>query len=105
MQVRWTGVRSCWEASRSRTAPGRARAAAQGAPPRDAEYFLEQAEKCFLAGDYELALRNFSRSLEQNPAQFEGWFGQVRMLIELGEYEEALLWADKALELFPEHPE
>ena len=27
------------------------------------------------------------------------------MLIELGEYEEALLWADKALELFPEHPD
>jgi tetratricopeptide (TPR) repeat protein len=27
------------------------------------------------------------------------------MLIELGEYEEALLWADKALELYPEHPD
>jgi tetratricopeptide (TPR) repeat protein len=27
------------------------------------------------------------------------------MLIELEEYREALIWADKALELFPEHPE
>jgi len=27
------------------------------------------------------------------------------MLIELGEYVEARLWTDKALELFPEHPE
>jgi tetratricopeptide (TPR) repeat protein len=27
------------------------------------------------------------------------------MLIELEEYKEALVWADKALELFPEHPE
>ena len=43
--------------------------------------------------------------LEYNSALFEGWFGQVRMLIELVEYEEALLWTDKALELFPDHPE
>jgi tetratricopeptide (TPR) repeat protein len=27
------------------------------------------------------------------------------MLIELAEYKEAAMWADKALELFPEHPE
>jgi tetratricopeptide (TPR) repeat protein len=27
------------------------------------------------------------------------------MLVELGEYPETLVWADKALELFPEHPE
>ena len=27
------------------------------------------------------------------------------MLLELGEYREAIVWADKALELFPEHPE
>jgi len=81
------------------------KAEARGTPTRDAVYFLEQAGKQHLAGDYEAALRNYSRSLEQNPAQFDGWFGQVRMLIELGEYEEALLWANKALELFPEHPD
>ena len=27
------------------------------------------------------------------------------MLIELGEYKEATVWVDKALEMFPEHPE
>jgi Tfp pilus assembly protein PilF len=27
------------------------------------------------------------------------------MLIELGEYREAAVWSDKAMELFPEHPE
>jgi Flp pilus assembly protein TadD len=79
--------------------------AAEGAPVRSAAYFLEQAEKLYLAGDFEPALRNYSRALEQNPAEYEGWFGQVRMLIELGEYEEALLWSDKALELYPEHPD
>jgi tetratricopeptide (TPR) repeat protein len=43
--------------------------------------------------------------LEQNAAFYPGWLGQVLMLIELGEYREADVWADKALELFPEHPE
>ena len=80
-------------------------AAAAGTPIRDATYFQAQAEKYYLNGDYELALRNYSRSLEQNSAHFEGWFGQVRMLIELREYEEASLWSNKALELFPENPE
>jgi tetratricopeptide (TPR) repeat protein len=88
------------EAKRGPLKPG-----ADGTPIRSAGYFLEQAEKLYLAGDFELALRNYSRALEQNPAEYEGWFGQVRMLIELGEYEEALLWADKALELYPEHPD
>jgi len=84
--------------------PGR-KADYKGTPIRDASYFLEQAKKAYLSGDFEVALRNYSRMLEHNSALFDGWFGQVRMLIELGEYEEALLWADKALELFPERPE
>jgi tetratricopeptide (TPR) repeat protein len=78
---------------------------AEGTPVRSAGFFLEQADKQYLAGDFELALRNYSRALEQNAAEYEGWSGQVRMLIELGEYEEALMWSDKALELYPEHPD
>lgn len=83
--------------------PGRKRS--QGEPIRDADYFHKQALKYWLAGDFELALRNYSRVLEQNNTFFDAWIGQVLMLIELGEYKESLVWADKALELFPEHPE
>ncbi|MHC4477719.1 MAG: tetratricopeptide repeat protein [Planctomycetota bacterium] len=72
---------------------------------RDESYFCEEAVRCWLSGDFELALRNYSRSLEQNSSFFEAWFGQVLMLIELCEYREAMVWADKALESFPEHPE
>jgi tetratricopeptide (TPR) repeat protein len=72
---------------------------------RDAEYFHKQALRYLLAGDFELALRNYSRALEKNSAFYPGWLGQVLMLIELGEYKEATVWADKALEMFPEHPE
>jgi len=43
--------------------------------------------------------------LEYNPKNVTAWTGQVRMLIELGEFREAKLWADKALERFPNEPE
>jgi tetratricopeptide (TPR) repeat protein len=76
-----------------------------GEPIRDADYFYKEAIKYWLAGDFEIALRNYSRVLEQNSTVFSAWVGQVLMLIELGEYHEAIVWADKALELFPEHPE
>jgi tetratricopeptide (TPR) repeat protein len=83
----------------------RAQPSASGEVARDAQYFCKEALRYWLSGDYELALRNYCRALEQNNATFEGWAGQVLMLIELGEYREADLWADKALELFPSHPE
>jgi len=79
--------------------------AASGEPVRDADYFDSQATRYWLAGDFESALRNYSRALEQNSAFYPGWLGQVMMLIELGEYHEAATWVDKALEMFPEHPE
>jgi tetratricopeptide (TPR) repeat protein len=76
-----------------------------GEPVRDADYFGREALKYCLAGEFELALRNYSRALEKDSMVFDAWVGQVLMLIELGEYREAMVWADKALELFPEHPE
>jgi tetratricopeptide (TPR) repeat protein len=79
--------------------------AAAGESVRDAEFFHKEAMKYWLAADFELALRNFSRMLENNNTLFDAWAGQVLMLIELAEYPEAIVWADKALELFPEHPE
>lgn len=76
-----------------------------GEPVRDSDYFIDRADEAWLSGDFEGALRYYSRALEMNKTFFVAWFGQVRMLIELGEYTEATLWADKSLELFPEHPE
>lgn len=76
-----------------------------GEPVRDADYFCQEAVRYWLGGDFEVALRHYSRAVERDQTRFEAWAGQVRMLIELGEYREANLWADKALESFPEHPE
>jgi tetratricopeptide (TPR) repeat protein len=64
-----------------------------------------------LAGDerrcglFENALKYYSRALELDKSLVAGWVGQVQMLINLGEYPEAELWARKALELFRNNPD
>jgi tetratricopeptide (TPR) repeat protein len=72
---------------------------------KDEAYYWSQAATAFESGDYEHALRQYSKVLEYNPQNIGAWAGQVRMLIELGEFREARLWADKALERFPNGPD
>jgi tetratricopeptide (TPR) repeat protein len=66
---------------------------------------LGEAEAAFRRGDFEQALRSFARVVEANPQSAVAWVGQVRMLIELGYFQEAGVWASKALEQFPSQPE
>jgi len=72
---------------------------------KDEAYYLAEAGTAFENGNFESALRFYSKVLEFNPQNAAAWTGQVRMLIELGEFREARLWADKALERFPNEPE
>jgi tetratricopeptide (TPR) repeat protein len=72
---------------------------------KDETYYRAEARSAFENGDFELALRLYSKVLEFNPNQAEAWTGQVRMLIELGQFREARLWADKALERIPRDAE
>ena len=75
------------------------------AEDRDAGHCVRQAEAQELAGDHEAALRSFSAALGEDPLLFDAWLGQARMLVELGEYPEARLWVDKALEKLPDNPQ
>ena len=70
---------------------------------RDEAYWLRLADEQRRRGLYENALRYYSRALELDKAVVAGWVGQVQMLVLLGEYPEAELWARKALELFRGH--
>jgi tetratricopeptide (TPR) repeat protein len=72
---------------------------------KDDAYYWNEATSAFQNGEFERALRLYSKVLEFNPQNTGAWAGQVRMLIELGEFKEAKLWADKALERFPHAPE
>jgi tetratricopeptide (TPR) repeat protein len=72
---------------------------------KDETYYFGEARAAFENGDFEQALRFYSKVLEYNPQNAAAWTAQVRMLVELGEFREAKLWADKALERFPQFPE
>lgn len=67
---------------------------------RDEKLYLAQAIEDVRWGRFESALRQYTRCLECNRAVIPAWVGQVQMLVELGEYSEARVWSDKALELF-----
>jgi Flp pilus assembly protein TadD len=72
---------------------------------KDHTYYHAEAKSAFENGNFESALRLYSKVLEFTPQDASAWAGQVRMLIELEEFHEARLWADKALERFPRDPE
>jgi Flp pilus assembly protein TadD len=72
---------------------------------KDEAFFLAEAKVAFENGQFAGALRAYAKVLEFNPRNPVAWTGQVRMLIELKEFHEAKLWADKALEKFPNEPE
>lgn len=66
---------------------------------------LARAEAALQMGDFEEALRAYSKVLEYDPDCVLAWHSQVLMLFELQEMREAKLWADKALERFPKDAE
>jgi tetratricopeptide (TPR) repeat protein len=72
---------------------------------KDEAFYLAEAQSAYENGRFEHGLRAYAKVLEFNPANASAWTGQVRMLIELGEFHEAKLWADKALETLPSDPE
>lgn len=70
---------------------------------KDEKYWSGMAEENRRTGNYENALRFYSRTLEVDRTLVPAWVGQVQMLIQLNEYPQATLWSQKALEMFPSH--
>lgn len=72
-------------------------------PPlkQDELNWLREADMQRRCGQYENALRFYSRALESDRSLVTCWLGQVQMLVLLDEWPEAELWSKKALELFP----
>ena len=69
----------------------------------DSKYWLRLADRSRRCGEFEDALKYYSRAVELDRSLVAGWVGQVQMLVALEEYSEAELWARKALELFRNH--
>ncbi len=83
----------------------RARAAAAAdanSPIYDHGYYAAEADRLFFAGEFEKALRVYSRAIQADHAQIGPWLGQVLCLVEMKQTKEALIWVKRGLELFPE---
>jgi tetratricopeptide (TPR) repeat protein len=74
-------------------------------PDFDERHWLSQADEHRRTGNYENALRFYSRALEIEKSLIAAWVGQVQMLVQLGEHPQAELWARKSLEMFPNQPD
>jgi tetratricopeptide (TPR) repeat protein len=70
---------------------------------KDEKYWARLADENRRTGNYETAIRLYSRALEVNKTLVPAWVGQIQMLVQLHEYPQASLWSQKALELFPSH--
>jgi len=71
----------------------------------DEKEYSRRALARFGRGDYDGALQYYARALSQNAHYEPAWVGQLRCLVELGDYKEATLWAQKALEYLPDSPD
>lgn len=73
----------------------------EGSGVVDQHSYLAKADAAFADEDYERALSYYSRALEYDINMEEAWLGQLRCLIEMRELQEAMVWAERALERFP----
>lgn len=81
--------------------PGQGSLAKVGLPDMDEGTCLATADGLFRKGEYESALQWYSRALRFAIELEQAWFGQVQCLLSLEEYVEANIWAERAIERFP----
>jgi tetratricopeptide (TPR) repeat protein len=56
---------------------------------------LHRAQEAYFRGQYLDALKHYSQSLAEDVRKSSAWVGQVRVLVDVGEYESAVYWAEK----------
>ncbi len=68
----------------------------------DAPYYIKLADQHFFFGEFERALRFYSRALQLDNSKTYPWIGQIFSLLEMEQVKEAGIWVTRALEFFPE---
>jgi tetratricopeptide (TPR) repeat protein len=63
--------------------------------------YVQRARELEWNGEHEAALRLYARALGHDPHHEGGWVGQLRCLVAAGDFDEAILWAEKAAEYLP----
>lgn len=59
---------------------------------------LHQAQEAYFRGHYLDALKRYAQALAKDVREPSAWVGQVRILVDVGEYESAIYWAEKGYE-------
>jgi tetratricopeptide (TPR) repeat protein len=72
-------------------------------PVYDAEHYLRLGDDALGDGRFEVALKHYSRALEQDRLQIEGWIGQTRALLAMRQPDEAFTWLEQAANVAGEH--
>ncbi len=68
----------------------------------DQGHYQAEGERYFYLGEYQKALRAYSRAMQVDHSAVEPWIGQILALLKLKQQREATMWAMRAVELFPE---
>lgn len=87
-----------------RSATARNEAADSPGPDYDQGHYLSEGDRLFYNGEYQKALRSYSRAMQVDHSAVEPWMGQVLSLVQMKQYRESAVWALRSLELFPEDP-
>jgi tetratricopeptide (TPR) repeat protein len=56
---------------------------------------LHRAQEAYFRGNYLDALKHYSEVLARDERESTAWVGQTRVLVDIGEYDGAVYWADK----------
>ena len=82
--------------------------AAQAEPPADDRFnsaaYTEQAVTAHSCGDFQEALRLYGRALEEDRGHAPAWLGQVRVLLDMQQSDEAATWLEQAARVLGEVP-
>jgi tetratricopeptide (TPR) repeat protein len=84
---------------RREVAPGDA-----GGGEVDVHSLLHEAQVAHERGDFEKALRVYGRCLQRDRVLPAAWLGQVRVLLDMGQFEEAETWVEQAGKVTGEVP-
>ncbi len=67
----------------------------------DQEHYINLGHQSFYTGEYDSALRLYSRALPLDKTRIDPYLFQIETLIALGQHKEADLWRTNALKVFP----
>jgi len=61
--------------------------------------WLKIADDRYFHGYFREGISGYARVLQIDQGQISAWVGQVRILVDVGQYDSAVYWADKGIEL------